>query len=132
MIVKHQHIVDRLKQLRLALEKEEVDAVLGISRGGLVPAVMVSHLLGLPLAVLNFSTRDHKTIGETTIDYSKKYLIVDDICDSGKTMKELSKIVNGPKLVVINCPNRHHVHIDYSLFYVYETDVWFEFPWEIQ
>lgn len=48
-----------------------IDSVYGIPRGGLIPAVLVSHGLKLPYV---------NAIGKNT-------LVVDDICDSGVTLK---------------------------------------------
>ena len=48
--------------------------ILGLQRGGLIPAVMVSHILGIPMVK-----------GNITPDT----LIIDDICDSGETLKQI-------------------------------------------
>ena len=53
--------------------------VYGPPRGGLIPAVYLSHQLGIPLVEtvpkLPYEARDRSL-----------YLVVDDICDSGKTL----------------------------------------------
>lgn len=59
---------------RITEELWEIDSVHGLARGGLIPAVMVSHKLDLPYSPV---------VTPTT-------LVVDDICDSGVTLK------NGP------------------------------------
>ena len=51
-----------------------VENIKGLPRGGLIPAVMISHKLGLPL-LGNVEGRNENT------------LIVDDIADSGKTLE---------------------------------------------
>jgi xanthine phosphoribosyltransferase len=83
------------------------DYIVGLTRGGLVPALMLSHYLSVPMQTLNVSLRD-STIGpesnlwmaedafgydnnpETTLkcnaDLKKRILIVDDINDSGATL----------------------------------------------
>jgi hypoxanthine phosphoribosyltransferase len=48
--------------------------IYGLQRGGLIPAVMLSHQLGIPMA--------KGDIGPDT-------LIVDDICDSGETLDKV-------------------------------------------
>ena len=48
--------------------------ILGVPRGGLIPAVMVSHKLGIPL------------VKHSITPYT---LVIDDICDSGHTLKKL-------------------------------------------
>lgn len=48
----------------------QIENIFGLQRGGLIPAVMVSHKLGIPMT--------KGTISPNT-------LIIDDICDSGVT-----------------------------------------------
>ena len=83
------------------------DYIVGITRGGLFPAVMLSHYFNVPCHTLDVSFRDSElgpesnlwmaedAFGydqnpETTIksnaDLKKKILIVDDINDSGATL----------------------------------------------
>lgn len=75
------------------------DVIIGLSRGGLIPAVILSHYLGKPFIPVVFSGADGNGDNKLQtslallpeLDKSKKYLIVDDICDSGDT---LTKMVN--------------------------------------
>ena len=53
---------------------EEIGAMVGLARGGLIPAVMLSHKLGIPLV-----SEDYEAEGYL--------LIVDDICDTGNTLE---------------------------------------------
>jgi hypoxanthine phosphoribosyltransferase len=81
------------------------DYVVGITRGGLVPAVMLSHYLGVRMETLKVSLRDDSEMGpESNLwmaedafghvnhdpmcsgDGRKNILIVDDINDSGATL----------------------------------------------
>ena len=54
-----------------------VTHISGLSRGGLIPAVMVSHKLNLPYTD-KILWSDDKVIRNT--------LLIDDICDSGETL----------------------------------------------
>ena len=63
-------LVDELCE-RIPFEIPLADSVHGLSRGGLIPAVMVSHKLNLPYV---------EVIGKDT-------LVIDDICDSGVTLQ---------------------------------------------
>ena len=49
-----------------------IDSVHGLARGGLIPAVMISHQRGLDYV--------------EEADITERTLIVDDICDSGHTL----------------------------------------------
>ena len=70
------------------IEKDEFqpNVIVGISRGGLIPGVMMSHKLNVPFKPVHASTRDfphwENYLPRPT---DKKILIVDDICDSGET-----------------------------------------------
>ena len=57
------------------------DVIVGISRGGLIPGVMISHKLEIPFKPVHASTRDFPH-WENYLPKPKdsKVLIVDDIC----------------------------------------------------
>ena len=67
------------------------DVIVGISRGGLIPGVMISHKLNIPFKPVHASTRDFPH-WENYLPKpnDSKVLIVDDICDSGETFERLS------------------------------------------
>jgi len=68
------------------------DCIVGLARGGLVPAVRLSHMLNIPMISLNLSLRDDKALGGLDLSQLDKYnniAVVDDICDSGKTFHVL-------------------------------------------
>jgi len=89
------------------IEKDDIDAIVGISRSGLIPAVMLSHLLD----VRNFSILDIKRTDSNAINSkksephyqglfndlyvkNKNILLVDDIVGAGETMKLAREILN--------------------------------------
>lgn len=49
----------------------QIKSITGIERGGLIPAVMISHKLNIPYVT----------------KINKDTLVVDDICDTGETLK---------------------------------------------
>lgn len=70
------------------------DYIVGISRGGLIPAVMISHKMGIPMRPLEISLRDGgQCVSDLGMaedaygykDIKKNILIVDDINDTGAT-----------------------------------------------
>lgn len=88
-------------------ENWKPDYIVGLTRGGLVPALMFSHYLNVPMQTLNVSLRDSAmgpesnlwmaedafgydnnpdTVLKCNADLKKKILIVDDINDSGATL----------------------------------------------
>ena len=103
-------------------ESPNIYNIYGIPRGGLIPAVLLSHKLGIPV------TQEIK-------NYS---LIVDDISDSGNTLKKVIDKCNNPiynykevytatlfeRQDTIFEPNFIGEHIKYN--------DWLVFPWEYQ
>lgn len=87
------------------------DYIVGLTRGGLLPAVMISHYFNVPCETLKVSFRDNSTgpesnlwMAEDAFGYAgaesimkfdtrlaKKILIVDDINDSGATLNWIMK-----------------------------------------
>ena len=75
----------------------EFDHVVGIYRGSLPMAVHISNVFDVPMSIVGFQTRDGKDKQPYMIksgDAPTKLLIVDDIYDSGYTMKEVIKMLS--------------------------------------
>ena len=92
----------------IATSGVQIKSITGIERGGLIPAVMISHKLNIPY----------------TTKINKDTLVVDDICDSGETLKN---IVAGYTATL-------HYKKTASFtpdFYSKEVgDEWIVYPWE--
>lgn len=73
----------------------EIDYIVGVTRGGLLPAVLLSHRLDVPMRTVSWSTfhkeqmREHAYDIADDISEGKNILLVDDILDSGRTVAEL-------------------------------------------
>lgn len=95
---------DILSQISILAQKIEDDEfkpelIVGLTRGGLVPATFLSHRLGVPMTCIDVNLRDSSSIVENESaawvselafgyeDAPKRILIVDDINDSGATMQ---------------------------------------------
>ena len=97
MVRKEYYSVGKVKGLVLDLIKQmsddnwKPDYIVGINRGGLTPAVMMSHFMNVPMFTLDIQLRDHSRPPESNtmmpLDAleGKQILIVDDINDSGAT-----------------------------------------------
>ena len=95
---------------KILFEVPLADSIYGIPRGGLIPAVMLSHKTGLPLV---------DTIGANT-------LIVDDMTDSGVTMDKM------PGLYTAVLFHKPHTSVFTPNVYakLHEGEEWLVFPWE--
>ena len=109
---------------KIISKSPEVDYVVGIPRGGLILAVMISHRLGI-----KHMTIDHlEKLEEDGFDMIKKrILIVDDISDSGQTLKRFKKAgyttaTLDVRNTTITVPDIFHVWLE-------STD-WVVYPWE--
>lgn len=97
MVRKEYYSVGKVKGLVLDIIKQmyqdtwKPDFIVGINRGGLTPAVMMSHFMNVPMFTLDIQLRDHTRAPESNpmmpLDAmdGKQILIVDDINDSGAT-----------------------------------------------
>ena len=97
--------------------KVEIAAIGGLPRGGLVPAVMLSHTLGIPF------------VSQANIaGIAGNILIVDDICDTGKTLKRFKYESN-----VYTATIHWKYSSEYQPHYFWKIaseDEWIVYPWE--
>lgn len=109
---------------KIVSEVKEVDYVVGIPRGGLIIAVMISHRLGI-----KHMTIDHlEKLEEFDLDIDKKrILIVDDISDSGQTLKRYKK--EGYTTATLDVRNSTVTVPDFYSNWI-ETADWIVYPWE--
>jgi hypoxanthine phosphoribosyltransferase len=128
------------------VRRYNIDAIVGIGRGGLIPATILSYTLDIKV-LQNFQIESYE--GEKTAGvhklwqnpenhfistfYNKNILVVDDLADSGNTL---------------NLVKRFFEHKNVNLFFAtlyykkgtsfmpnacvreYSTDEWIVFPWE--
>lgn len=89
------------KDLRNIIDQlvdKKYDLLIGINRGGCIPAVCLSHALKTPVTMIDYSTRDGINIHPTSLHTyfeklpAKNILIVDDLIDSGKSIEEVTQI----------------------------------------
>ena len=123
----------------ITLDKFDPNVVVGISRGGLLPGVMMSHWLNKPFTQIKAALRDFPEWE----DYlprktDKRVLIVDDICDSGETFQKMKNHIteraNGVDVRFASLWWNNEVDFE-PHYYVQECakdseDIWIHFPWE--
>lgn len=112
----------------------EFSNIYGIPRGGLPLAVCLSHRLNIPLrehvplADLDFilSELDQSKKESVIEDYVKQFLIVDDIADTGATLKKYQD--NGFFIATLFKHDQSVVEPD--VWMRKKEDRWIVFPWE--
>jgi len=83
----------------MAIAGYKPDLVVGLVRGGMVPAIHVSHYFDVPMMAFKYSLRDHPgkdAVGKLTSELwmGRNVLIVDDICDEGHTLHDIYTEIN--------------------------------------
>lgn len=116
--------------------QDKVNAVVGISRGGLTPAVILSHRLGLPLYIITVQTRDGNRIevGDDIKQLAQEgtILVVDDINDSGNTFRIVKEqLGNGSAIYAALCSRYDSTEKDIIAPVTINNDEWISFPWEV-
>lgn len=136
------------------------DYVVGLTRGGLAPAVMISQYLNVPMHSLKVSLRHGREdcesnlwMAEEAFGYDDqdpaRILIVDDINDSGATMKWIRQdwqsgcLPNDERwntiwndtvrfAVLVNNSASQYQQVDYTAVEINKNDEpqWIVFPWE--
>lgn len=121
--------------------QNEPEAIVGLTRGGLVPAVQLSHMYNAKLYCLNISLRDGKCSSESfdwrRLEKYNRILVVDDINDSGNTLEAVykqcyTKEILKPTFATLLSKDSSKFDIDVAGEYINkdkEND-WIVFPWE--
>src|SRR3989344_4865770 len=121
-----------------------LDLIVTIARGGLTLSQLLSDSLGLPIA--SFTIQSYKdlqqekmpqiTFGLGATLENKKVLLVDDVCDTGKTFERaLTYLIElgAEKEQITTAALHYKPHATYRPdFFVTETDKWVIYPYEVR
>lgn len=139
------HIEDYLNS-----SNEQSGIIVGIHRGGLVPAVMLSHALDLPMKSLEWQTRDQgqnmNYLELERILFNRPtdsvVLFVDEIADSGETINSIQKHIDEyiskyrlpVKAYYVVLVQRTACRLDVPVLSARTLDSgdWVYFPWEFE
>jgi len=125
----------------------DYDVMLVITRGGMVPACIVSERLNVRnilVAAVMFYTDVERTLDKPIflqfpadpLLNGKRVLIVDDVWDSGRTIMAVRERVldasGRPETAVLHFkPARSSFSGARPDFFVDETDAWIVYPWDV-
>ena len=123
------------------------DVMLVITRGGMVPACIISERLNLRdilVAAVMFYTGQERTLDRPIflqfpadpLLNGRRVLIVDDVWDSGRTIIAVRERViaagGEPDMAVLHYKPTHSQYSGLRPdFYVDETDAWIVYPWDV-
>ena len=145
--ITHDQFLEELEALARQLEADswKPDYLVGVGRGGLVPAAYLSHRTGMPMLSVDHSSGEHgfadallEKLAEK-IRSGQRILIVDDINDSGGTITYLrnsieAKIDDPSRLrvavLIHNVRSRARAEYHGSEIDRDKDKRWFVFPWE--
>lgn len=132
---------------QMSQDQWQPDYVVGITRGGLVPAMLISQYLGVPMETLKVSLRGAEPDCESNLWMQQdavdgsNILIVDDINDSGATLnwiqadwgRSIRWADNVRVAVLYDNESSESTHTpDYSALDINKAEdpQWIVFPWE--
>jgi len=139
-------IYSSLLKLAEAVRKSgfEPDVIVGVSRGGWIPARIMSDLLENP-KLANVTAEFYVGVAETRSEpvitqpvslpvKHKKVLVVDDVADTGESLKLVNvhlkkQGVSEIKIATIYCKPWS---VTVPHYYIEETRCWIVFPWELK
>lgn len=132
---------------QIAQGGNEYQLIVAPARGGLIPGTVLSHSLGVPLEPVVWSTRDFNEDNQWPprltqiihIKQIKNILIVEDIVDSGRTVKEITVVLKDqfPDIkidvaTVVENVAQEQISVQYSGIQIDRNvdDRWVNFWWE--
>jgi hypoxanthine phosphoribosyltransferase len=146
--VTHAELVAHVRALSAALAADRgwsPTHLVGIGRGGLVPAVYLSHATGLPMLSIDYSAQSEALVASaipglaSRTRVGERLLLVDDINDSGRTIGHLRALLaregavgEAVRFATLIDNVRSAERVDYAARTI-DRDVtkdWFIFPWE--
>jgi hypoxanthine phosphoribosyltransferase len=149
--VNKQHLTwTQIEDLAIRLADRLTDGyevMLVITRGGMVPACIISERLNLRnilVAAVMFYTGQERTLEKPIflqfpadpLLNRRRVLIVDDVWDSGRTIMAVRERVldagGYPETAVLHYKPAHSAYPETRPeYYVDETDAWIVYPWDV-
>jgi len=119
------------------------EAIVAITRGGLVPAAIVARELNIRVVdCVAVKSYDHQSQGNIKVlkpisediisacKEGKKILIVDDLVDTGATARVVREMLPGAQLATVYAKPKGREMVDTFITEV-SQDTWIFFPWDL-
>lgn len=121
---------------RIHKDRPDLIRILAITRGGLFPAGILARELNIKLietvGMESYSGTEQgevQVLKEFNQRFSHNVLVVDDLADTGRTLKELKKSLVKPVVVTLFAKPEGLPMVDYYAEEVAQ-DTWVRFPWD--
>ena len=125
---------------RLVEKSDSWKGIIGITRGGLIPAGIVARELDIKVVeTIGISSYDDKAqrelkilknINEALVGDGAGWLVIDDLVDSGNTAKIIRKMLPQAHLATVYAKPAGEPLVDTYVTWV-SQDTWIYFPWDI-
>lgn len=127
---------------KIKTQNYKPDLIIAIARGGVVPARILSDLLETPnlsFIQIEFYTNINQTLKEPTLKQTlttnvtgKKTLLIDDIADTGKSLKLAKTHLQQQGAIEIKTATLYQKNQSITIpdFYEKQTTNWVVFPWD--
>ncbi|RYY26813.1 MAG: phosphoribosyltransferase [Sphingomonadales bacterium] len=141
----HEEMVAGVHAIAEAAVAWSPSLLVGVGRGGLTPAVFLSHRMGLSMVSIDYSTKIAQfgeeliaILAQRTRD-GDRLLFVEDINDSGKTIGEIraalmaeGAVADRIRFAVLMDNSQSSQKVEYGARRIDRTvqKDWFVFPWE--
>jgi uncharacterized protein len=133
---------DLAEKIKAANQKRPIEIIISINRGGAVLSRILSDYLDVEIAAFGMTSyaginqqKELRINQELNKDIKDKVvLLVDDVCDSGKSLLKAMEITRllGPK-EIITATMFVKPQAEYKAdFWIAETDKWLVFPYEVR
>lgn len=122
-------LIDIIRQMYM--DEFKPDLVVGLVRGGSLPANLISQFLDIPCYMVNKGEENH------ILPKVKNILVIDDINDTGKALTEIGNYLTfnydtNFKYATLVSNTSSSFEVDYYSVEInkLEDDFWLIFPWE--
>ncbi|HVF69771.1 MAG TPA: phosphoribosyltransferase family protein [Xanthomonadales bacterium] len=123
------------KKLAELIAPAKPKSLIVVTRGGMFLGGLLSEYLDIPIietiSIESYAEREKQLLKVLKLANSElpSPLIVDDIVDTGETMKYVTDKYKVKSAVLFYKPQTAIIKPDY---YLHQTDKWVKFPWEVK
>ncbi len=119
--------------LKIKEYSKEYDLIIGIKNGGIIPAKLISRELNIN-DIDFISVKRNQIFTSSNFHRNKKYLMIDDIYDTGKTFLTVNKFFNSFEYDYACLVSRYRITDNNSKIIIIgeilNHNKWIVFPWE--